>query len=245
MSDNPAAPGRFATTRWSVVLGAGGRISRVDARAALEELCQTYWPPLYAYLRRHGCSPAEAEDTVQGFFALLLERDDLAGVHPDRGRFRSFLLASLKHFLSNQRDRERAVKRGGGRRPIPLDVSSVERCYTHEPTETRTPEAVFDRSWALTLLQRVQTQLRDAYRDAGKAQRFDVLSPYLTGEPTSAYRDAAQRLEVSEGAVKVAVHRLRQDFREMLRSEIAQTVASAEEIEDEIRDLFEVLRRGG
>lgn len=234
---------RFATTRWSLVLGAGGQVSRVDARAALAALCETYWAPLYAYLRRNRFPPADAADTVQGFFALLLERDDLALVHPDRGRFRSFLLASLKHFQANERDKRAALKRGGGHLVLSLDVQAAEVQYRIEPVDCRTPEALFDRCWALTVLDRTKAQLRDSYRAAGKLIRFDVLLPYLGGERTDSYQAAAAALEMTEGAVKTAVHRMRKEYRDLIRTEIAQTVASAEDIDGEIAALFEALRR--
>ena len=241
-ASNPKSNERFATTHWSMVLGAGGRISRVDARAALAALCEIYWAPLYAYLRRNGSSPADAADTVQGFFALVLERDDLARVHPERGRFRSFLLASLKHFQANEWDKQAALKRGGGRKPLSLDVQAAEGRYSVEPVDRRTPELLFDRCWALTVLERTMAQLREVYEKAGKAHRFDVLSSHLTGEHAESYGAAASKLAMSEGAVKVAVHRMRREYRALIRAEIAQTVASEEEIDGEIAALFEALR---
>ena len=226
-----------------MVLGAGGQDNRVDARAALSALCETYWAPLYAYLRRSGCTVADAEDCVQGFLASLLERDDLARVHPQRGRFRSFLLASLKHFQSNQRDRARAQKRGGGRNTVSLDIGSAEQRFTIEPADRWSPDALFDRAWALMVLERARFQLSKAYSDAGKAERFVALSPYLAGERSISYKDAAETLGTTEGAVKVLVHRLRKEFRKVLRDEIAQTVASVDDIDTEIDALFEALRR--
>jgi DNA-directed RNA polymerase specialized sigma24 family protein len=232
---------RFATTRWSVVLGAGGQISRIDARRALADLCETYWPPLYAYLRRNGSSAADAEDAVQGFFALLLERGDFARVQPERGRFRSFLLASLKHYQSNVRDREAAVKRGGGRPILSLDVHAAENQYNTEPVDHRTPESLFDYRWARTVLDRTWAQLRNTYETAGRSERFDALSPYLAGHDQVPYAQAGAALAMTEGAVKVAVHRMRREFRDLLRAEIAQTVASADDIDREIASLFEAL----
>jgi RNA polymerase sigma factor (sigma-70 family) len=233
---------RFATTRWSIVLGAGGQVSRVDARAALASLCEMYWPPLYAYLRRSGSSRADAEDLVQGLFSELLARDDFAQVRPERGRFRSFLLASLKHYQANERDKQRAQKRGGNRAILSLDVASAEDRYVIEPADHRTPESVFDRSWALAVLKQAQARLRDSYRAAGKSNRYDALSPYLAGEHAESYRDAAAALGMTESAVKVAVHRMRREFRDLIRQEIAQTVASPDEIDDEVRALFDALR---
>jgi RNA polymerase sigma-70 factor (ECF subfamily) len=231
----------FATTRWSVVLAAG-RDHTPQAQAALESLCQAYWRPLYGYLRRYGCQPQEAEDVVQGFFARLLEKKDLSRVSPERGRFRSFLLASLKHFLANERDRARAARRGGGRSAFSLDVEAAERRYAAEISHLQTPEAAFDRQWALTLLERVQKQLRDEFTAAGKQARFEQLHPLLSGESGGSYREAAAALGMSENAVMVAVHRLRQRFRELLRAEIAQTVEGEEAIDEEIHALFAALR---
>lgn len=236
-----AGQGRFATTQWSVVLSAG-KDSTPKSRAALSALCATYWPPLYAYLRRTGCSREVAEDTVQGFFALLLEREDLRTVSPERGRFRSFLLASLKHFLANERDRERALKRGGGRTVVSINAEDAEQRLANEPADRRTPETAFDREWALTLLERIHEQLRDEHAAAGKQERYDRLRPLLTGDGSSSLREAAAALGLSEGATKVAVHRLRQRFGELLRAEILQTVATPDEVDEEVRALFEALR---
>lgn len=233
--------GAFATTRWSIVLSAG-RDGTPAARRALAQLCETYWPPLYAYLRRMDCSPQDAEDTVQGFFARLLETGDLADVDPVRGRFRSFLLVSLKHFLSNERDRARTVKRGGRRVIESLDVQTAESRFAREPAQNRTPESLFEREWALTLLDRVQHRLAAEQVARGKSERFAVLSPHLTGDAAEHYTDAATRLGMTENAVKVAVHRLRQRFGELLREEIAETVATPEEVDDEVNTLFEALR---
>jgi DNA-directed RNA polymerase specialized sigma24 family protein len=232
----------FATTRWSMVLGAGGQISRMDARDALAALCDTYWAPLYAYLRRNGSSAADAADTVQGFFALLLERADLAQVSPELGRFRSFLLASLKHFQANERDKQAALKRGGGRVILSFDAQVAENRYKMEPADRQTPEGLFDRQWALTVLERAQGHLRDRYQAAANIRRFDVLLPYLAGKQSESYRDAAAVLGMSEGAVKTAVHRMRKEFGDLIRAEVTQTVASAAEVEGEIGALFEALR---
>jgi DNA-directed RNA polymerase specialized sigma24 family protein len=232
----------FASTRWSIVLGAGGQISRVDARQALAALCQTYWGPLYAYLRRTGSSPADAEDTVQGFFGLLLERDDFARVHPQRGRFRSYLLAALKHYLANERDKQAAQKRGGGRIALSLDLHAAEDRYKIEPIDNRTPDALFDRYWALTVLERTTSQLRESYTAANKLDKFEILSKYLAGEHAISYQQAASQLRMSEGAVKAAVHRLRKEYGRLLRAEIAQTLPAADNVDDEIQALFEALR---
>ena len=232
---------QFNTTRWSIVFAAGREIT-TQTQAALSELCETYWPPLYAYLRRSGCTPCDAEDIVQGFFVRLLEKGDLAHVAPERGRFRSFLLAAVKHHLANQRNGARALKRGGGRKVISLNLDAAETRYISESSCGPTPDKSFDRQWAMTLIDTVQGQLRSECAVSGKEDRYVLLEPFLGGEPSQSYRCVAMALNMSENAVKVAVHRLRQRFRELLRSEIAQTVATASEIDDEIRDLFTVLR---
>jgi RNA polymerase sigma-70 factor (ECF subfamily) len=238
----PSDRRRFATTRWSLVLAAG-RESSAESEAALATLCETYWYPLYAYVRRQGYDSAEAQDLTQGFFARLLEKKYVQQVQRERGRFRSFLLASLKHYIINEWDRSRAAKRGGGRKHLRVDFKAGESRYRLEPAGVETPESVFEKQWALALLEQVQEALRDEFRDAGKEDHFDRLSVYLTGETRSAsYRELAAELGTTEGAVKVAVHRLRKRFRSRLREEIAQTVSSEADIDDEIRALFDALR---
>ncbi len=241
-SDSAIGAGRFALTRWSVVLAAG-RNESGHAHDALEELCRTYWHPIYAFIRRDGHGPEDAQDLTQEFFARLLEKNYLGTVSPAKGRFRSFLLASLKHFLANERDQARAQKRGGGQPPVSIDAKSAESSYCIGPVENLSPDKVFERRWALTLLQRVLAGLRDEYVNAGHAEQFEVLKATLTGERRSlAYAELAARLQTSEGAVKVAVHRLRQRYRQLLRDEIAHTVSSAEEVEEDIRALFGALQ---
>jgi RNA polymerase sigma-70 factor (ECF subfamily) len=229
---------------------AAGRESSPDARAALGALCETYWPPLYAYLRRADCTPHEADDIVQGFFARLLEKGDLAQVAPERGRFRSFLLVAVKHFLANERKSARAIKRGGGRKVVSLDVDMAESRYgagspmsALASSSSPTPEAVFERQWAMTLIDRVRGQLRDEFTAAGKEERFERMQPFLTGEGAGSHREAATALGLSENAFKVAIHRMRQRFGALLRAEIAQTVAGENDVDDEIRHLFEALRK--
>jgi RNA polymerase sigma-70 factor (ECF subfamily) len=226
----------FATTRWSLIVAARGKSP--DAREALAELCRLYWYPLYAYIRRCGHDPNEAEDLTQEFFAKLLERDDLAELDPDRGRFRSFLLAACRHFLSNQRDRAQTMKRGGDRRHSSLDFADADRRYTAEPSHEQTPERLFDRRWALTLLDHVMQRLRQHYEIANQLALFERLKGSLAGEAGSSYAEAATALGMNEGAVKVAAHRLRKRYRELLRDEIGQTVEDPAAVDDEIRDLF-------
>src|SRR5262245_43239364 len=196
------AAGVFATTHWSVVLAAGEAASP-QSDVALGELCRTYWFPLYAYVRRCGETPEDAKDLTQEFFARLLEKNWLRAVSRERGRFRWFLLASLKHFLSNQWDRARTQKRGGGRRPISLDELDPEERYSLEPTDNLTADKAYDRTWALTLLDQTRVRLRQEFSEAGKGERFELLEQFLPGESASAtYSEIASRLGVSEGTVK-------------------------------------------
>lgn len=221
---------------------AAGRRSSPRSREALAALCQSYWFPIYAFVRAQGNSTHDAQDLTQEFLARLLESNFLGDVERTKGRFRSFLLASLKHFLSNERDKARAKKRGGGRTPLSFDFDSAEGRFRLEPAHDQTPERIFERRWALTLLDQVLTRLRDEFAAAGKARSFDRLKAYLTGDAGSAsYADVAAELATTEGAVKVAVHRLRRRYRKLLREAIAQTVADAAEIDDEIRELFTAL----
>ncbi len=220
---------------------AAGRADSPSARDALETLCQSYWYPLYAFVRRRGHSTAEAHDLVQGFFARLLEKHDLSTADRERGRFRSFLLASLKHFLANEWDRSNAQKRGGGKTILSLDVESADGKLAIEPEDSRTPENVFDRNWALVLMERVMDRVRDDYERANRHELFARLSRCLTGDSDVPYRDLATELDMTEAAFKVAVHRARKRFRECLRREIAETLADPEEVEGELRDLFEAL----
>ena len=231
----------FVTTHWSVVVAAG-QADTGRARDALARLCQTYWHPLYAYVRRVGYSPHDAQDLTQEFFARLLAKNFLADADETRGRFRSFLLASFKHFLANEWDKARALKRGGGQIPIPIDVATAETSCHFEPADETTAEKIYERRWALTLLDRVLRRLREEYTAGGREKLFEALKPTLTeASRTVRYAEIAVRLGTSEGAVKVAVHRLRQQYRELLRAEIADTVASPEEVDDELRNLFAAL----
>lgn len=230
----------FVTTHWSVVLTAGqGDAPR--AHDALATLCQTYWHPLYSYVRRRGYSPHDAEDLTQAFFARLLERNDVAAVSPDRGRFRSYLLAAMNHFLSDQWDKTRARKRGRGQ-VIHLDSAVAEAAYARDQGSAATPETLYDRRWAITLLEEVHRRLRREYERDGKAALFAALRFSLMGERSAVpYADLGRRLDMSEGAVKVAVHRLRQRYRRLLRERIAETVSSPDEIEEELGHLLRAL----
>ena len=238
---------RFAATRWSVVLAAagqadadGGRDTRT--RRALEELAQAYWFPLYAFVRRQGESPAAAEDLVQEFFTRLLEKKYLAQVDRSKGRFRSFLLAAMKHFMSKERDRLRAQKRGGGAKVIALDGLDAEARYAVEPVDDLTPERLFDRRWALAVLDQVMGRLGGEYAAGGKGKLYQTVEACLTrGIGAVDYDQAARELGMNEAAIRVAVHRLRRRYRDLLRKEIAQTVDSPEQVEEEISYLLNCL----
>jgi len=230
----------FATTHWTVVLSAG-HSETTRGKDALAALCETYWYPLYTYVRRQGQSPQDAEDLTQGFFARLLESESLAGVSPEKGKFRTFLLVALKRFLANEWHRARSQKRRGASFHLPLQGHTAETRYIAEPVEHLTAEKLFERKWALTLLDRVLARLSHEFDAAEKKELFEKLKPYLMAEKGAIpYADAAIALSMNEGALKVAVHRLRRRFRELFREEVAQTVARSEEIEDEIRHLLSV-----
>jgi RNA polymerase sigma factor (sigma-70 family) len=231
---------RFATTRWSMVVAAGAG-EDTGGRAALESLCTSYWYPLYAFERRGGTPAEDARDMVQGFFAELLEKDYLRQADRERGRFRTFLLAAFRHFASKEREKARALKRGGGRKALPLDFEDGESRYLREPADERTPETVYERRWALTLLDESVDRLRTEHDVAGRSDLFEALRPTLGGEAGEPYAALGARLGMSEGAVKVAVHRLRKRYKEVLRSLIAETVAEPADVDDEIRHLLEVL----
>jgi DNA-directed RNA polymerase specialized sigma24 family protein len=230
---------RFATTQWNVVLTARDG-SDTQARRALAALCESYWYPLYAYIRRRGHSADEAADFTQAFFADLLSRDFLGGIDQSKGRFRSFLLASLGHFLSRERDKATALKKGGGLRPVSLDTREAEDRYRLEPADRRTPEMVFERRWGLIVLERTMERLRAEFAD--QADRFERLRPSLTGAEPGQYQDIASELGMTETAVKAAVHRLRQRYGRLLRDEIAETVADPAEVDDEVRHLLAVVQ---
>jgi len=231
----------FVTTRWSVVLTAG-HSDTTHAHAALEKLCQIYWYPIYAYVRRRGHSPEDAQDLTQEFFARLLERNWVGRADRQKGRFRSFLLSAMNHFLSDEWDKARAQKRGGGVMPVPLQFDTAETRYGHELADPVTPEQNYERRWALTLLDEVLRRLHSEYEQEGKAELFAALNPCLVGDRTAQpYAGLAVKLGVSEGTVKSAVHRLRQRYRQLLHDEIADTVAEPGEVDEELRHLFAVL----
>ncbi|HXV76558.1 MAG TPA: hypothetical protein VD788_09580 [Candidatus Polarisedimenticolaceae bacterium] len=232
------ATGRFVTTEWSLVVASaeGG----AAAGEALAELCRIYWPPVYAHLRRRGADPERALDLTQGFFTKLLEKNYIADARRERGRFRTFLLTSLHHYTANEWDRDHALKRGGNRSPIPIDAADAERGYLFEPSHDETPERVFDRRWARTLLRTVLDRLRGDSKER-EASGFDRIAPFVVGGQESGYRAIAGELGTTEAAVRVRVHRLRRRFRALVREEVARTVVDERQIELEMRHLFRVL----
>ena len=234
----------FASTHWSVVLAASDPTTR-DAAPALEHLCRAYWYPLYAFIRRRGHSPADAQDLTQGFFEQLLEKNWIAGADRQKGRFRSFLLMALKRFLANEWDKANRLKRGAHVQRISLPLDTAETRYCQEPVAAATPEQLFEKEWALALLDAVLTRLREDFARDGKAALFDELKPCLVGSgEAQPYATLAGKLGMTEGAVKVAVHRLRARYRACLETQIAETVDSPGEVAQEIRHLFRVLARG-
>jgi RNA polymerase sigma factor (sigma-70 family) len=231
----------MTTTQWSQVLAARDG-SDTEARGALEALCTVYWEPLYSFVRRQGSSPDEAGDLTQAYFAELLSKGFLADVDPQKGRFRSFLLSSLEHFLSHQRDRAGAQKRDSGKSTVSLDVEGAEKRYGLQSAEM-TPEKAFEYRWAVTMLNRALARLERDYTDAGDEGELATLKCYLTSfEVQVPYREAAEALGISEGAVKTAVYRLRKRFGQYLRAEVADTVAVPAEVDDELRHLLSTLR---
>ena len=242
--ESPAVIGRsdrFATTQWSVVLAAGGD-QHEDAHRALSQLCETYWYPLYAYVRRRVPDIAEAQDLTQAFFAELLEKDYVAAATPERGRFRAFLITAFKHFLSKHWEKARAQKRGGGRLPISLDFESADSSLSIEPTAGLTAELFYDQQWAVTLLRHILERLESESESAGKAKQFTLLKGFIIGDHEgTTYALVAQALRMTEAAAKQAASRMRRRYRELLREEVAQTVAHAGEVDDEIRNLFAIL----
>ena len=232
---------QFPVTRWSLVVAAGDP-QRKEARSALVSLCEHYWYPLYAYLRRRGYPSYEAQDLTQDFFVRVLEGRYLDRADPEKGRFRSFILTSLKFFVADDADRRRAGKRGGGM-VAPLEFSSGEERYQREPAHDETPERIFERRWALSLIDRVVEKLREEYVNHGRPEHFERLKVFLLAQSDAPYAELAQEMNTSEGALKVAIHRLRKRYRELFRQEIADTVADPAEVESELRYLAAVLTR--
>ena len=234
--------GAFATTRWSLVISAGGT-SSPDSKQALETLCETYWYPLYAYVRRRVPDVHQAQDLTQSFFAELLEKNVVGTATPDRGRFRAFLLTAFKHFLSKQREKEHAQKRGGGRVPASLDFEAADSKLSFEPAARLTAEQFYDQQWALALIAQILSRLKAESIKAGKLNQFEALKGFVIGDHAgTTYSQVAENLNISEAAAKKSASRMRERYRELLREEIAQTVSSSEEVDDEIHKLFAVLR---
>lgn len=237
----PHSGREFVTTHWSIILRAGGAASK-DADAALEELCRAYWYPLYAFVRRKGHSVEDAQDLTQNFFAHFLEGKSWRVADRSRGRFRTFLLTALKNFLINEWKKGNREKRGGGRRILSLNAEETETRFLAEPADARTPEKAFERQWALVVLDRVLSQMQTGFAAAGRGRMFEELKAYLTGEdPESSGTEIARRLGMTEGNVRVTIHRLRGQYRDLLREEVARTVETPEAIEDEIRHLISAL----
>jgi RNA polymerase sigma-70 factor (ECF subfamily) len=236
-------PGRsqFPTTRWTMVVAAGNP-DRKESRSALVSLCENYWYPLYAYLRRRGYPAEQAQDLTQEFFIRLLQGRCLNRADPEKGRFRSFILTSLKFFVADEGDRQRAHKRGGGT-VVPLEFSSGEERYQREPAHDETPERIFERRWALSVLDRVVERLRDEFMQHGRPEHFERLKVFLLGQSDAPYAALARDMNTSEGALKVAIHRLRKRYRELFRQEIADTVADPGDVESELRYLAAVLSK--
>lgn len=231
---------QFPTTRWSVVLDAA--LGTAAPKKALHELCEAYWRPLYTFLRRDGHNQQDAEDTVQGFFAHLLAGPAIASVEPDRGRFRSYLLGALRHYVSNERAKAAALKRGGGERLVPLVINGAQIEGELELSDDHTPEDAYAHAWAMEILARTQRRLGEHYRRDDRGALFDALEPFLVSAETPAYRQVAAGLAMTEANTRVAVHRLRNRFRTMLREEVADTVASDADIDDEIRAVIAAIR---
>jgi RNA polymerase sigma factor (sigma-70 family) len=234
---------RFETTNWSLILRAAAA-DNAEAELAMALLCEAYWYPVYALVRRQGASAADAEDLTQGYFARFLEKGFIREVRPEHGRFRAFLLVSVRNFLHNERDRDRAKKRGGGRRLVSLDSATAERSYEERVANRTTPEDLFERSWAQTVFDRVLDQLDRKAGRQGRGARVARLRPFLIGAQTKgAYAEVAAEWDVGESAVRAAVHRLRKDFAELLRDEVGRTVSDGAEVDDEVRHILTLLGR--
>jgi RNA polymerase sigma-70 factor (ECF subfamily) len=238
-----SAPRQFATTHWSLIIRAGDAGSP-DAALALAALCETYWYPVYAFVRRSGCSVEDAQDVTQAFFAKFLEKNYFKDAKRERGRFRSFLLTSVRHFLANERDANRAQKRGGGQMHVSLEFDDGERKYQIEPADAETPEHIYERRWALAALDAGMRRLAAKY-DSDDARRllFQKLRPFLTGVNPESYAELSAHLGMTDGALRVATHRLRQQFASSLREVIAETVEGPDDVADELRHLMTVVSR--
>lgn len=233
----------FATTRWTIILRAAHEADP-EALAALTEVCRGYWYPLYAYVRRQGFDPHTAQDLTQEFFSKLIEKNYLAGADRQRGRFRWFLITAFKCFLANEFDRVHAQKRGGGERPLSLDQMTAEERYANEPADTTNADLIYDRRWALDLLARARARLKEEYEVNEKVRRFELLSPFLTGEPPSASQATlGEQLGLSENAVKQEVHRMKKRMAGLIRSEVERTVSHPDDVDDELRHLIDIACR--
>ena len=234
---------RFPTTKWTLVNSANSR-EDPGVRSALSDLCEAYWPPLYAFVRMKGLNKEDAQDMVQGFFERLLTKDDLVGVDRGRGRFRSYLMGAINHYMADEWDRAKALKRGGGAGHVSLgfDFEKVERQFEMQAAGRSDPERIFNHRWAIELLNRVLEYLRAEYGQAGQLERYETLIPFVTGEQDDAtYRDAGQLLGISEGAARVAAHRLKRRYKEAVREEVAATVSDERDVEEELLHLMQAL----
>jgi RNA polymerase sigma factor (sigma-70 family) len=236
-----AGRSEFPTTRWTLVVAASDP-KRKEVRSALASLCENYWYPLYAYLRRRGYPADQAQDLTQEFFIGVLEGRYLDRANPEKGRFRAFLLTSLKFFVADEEDRNRAQKRGGGAL-LPLEFSSGEERYQREPAHDETPERIFERRWALSVLERVMLRLREEFVLHGRLEQFERLKVFLAGQADAPYAALAREMNTSEGALKVAIHRLRKRYRHLFRQEVADTLADSTEVDSELRFLAAVLTK--
>lgn len=235
-TNKTAQDARFSETHWSLVVAAGGKNARSEQ--ALQQLCQTYWFPLYAFVRREGYSQHDAEDYTQTFLARLIASDDLIAIDRKKGRFRSFLLACMKHFLANEREKSRAQKRGGGEPVLSIDFANAESMYAAEPSHDLSPDKLFDRRWAMTVLDQAMARLKAEMASQGKEDYFEQMKIFLTGGKGDVrYATISAQLEISEAAVKTAVHRMRNRYRKLLGAEIADTVEKKQDVEQELRDL--------